>query len=167
MRNPFYVVIVSFALVGCGQVPTLRQSSPVSRGAGVVHQIAQQGDGSQWLTLTPPQPLGQTVGITQAPDGKMWFTQDNLHSVVGKVDMYGKFVEYPVSAVPLQIIESGGGALWFVEIGPGTVGRITTPGKLTEFPIPFAGASPSGLTAGAVGNIWVADNNIGAPKSID
>jgi streptogramin lyase len=167
MRQAIFIVIVSLALASCGQVPTLRQSAPVSGSAGVIHQIVQKGDGSLWVTLTPPQPLGQSIGITLGSDGKMWFTQENLHSVVGKVDMSGKIVEYPVSAIPLQIIQGADGALWFVEIGPGIVGRITTPGKLTEFPIPFAGASPSGLTAGADGNIWVADNNTRAPKSID
>lgn len=38
------------------------------------------------------------------------------------------------------------------------VGRITTAGAITEFPLPTAGA-PSGLTAGPDGNLWVLQTN--------
>jgi virginiamycin B lyase len=167
MRKTIGIAIVAFSLVGCSQVATLRQSAPVSQGAGVVHQIAQQGDGSLWVTITPPQPLGQSLGITLGPDGKMWFTQDNLHSVVGKIDMSGKVVEYPVSAVPLQIIQGADGDLWFIEIDPGAIAKITTSGKLTEYPFPDYGG-PSSITAGADGHIWITQNNErGVDDSID
>jgi streptogramin lyase len=156
MRKTLCIFIVSIALAGCGQVPMLRQSVPDSLSAGVVHQIVQQGDGSRWVKLTPPQPLGESIGMTLGPDGKMWFTQDNTPSVVGKIDMSGKIVEYPVSTVPLQIIEGPDGDLWFVEIDPGTIAKITTSGRLTEYPIP---SNPTGLAIGGDGNIWVADDN--------
>ncbi len=167
MRITFGIAIVAFSVVGCSQIPSLRQSAPVSHGAGVVHQIAQQGDGSLWVTITPPQPLGQSIGMTLGPDGKMWFTQDNLHSVVGKIDMSGKVVEYPVSAVPLQIIQGPDGDLWFTEIDPGTIAKITTSGKLTEYPTPATGG-PSSITSGADGDIWFTQNNErGVDDSID
>ena len=40
------------------------------------------------------------------------------------------------------------GNLWFTEHGKNKIGRITPAGVFTEFPIPTAGASPEGITAG-------------------
>ena len=34
------------------------------------------------------------------------------------------------------------------------IGRITTAGVITEFPVPTAGSSPRGITAGPDGNLW-------------
>lgn len=154
MRKVIFIVIVSFALAGCGQVSTFRQSAPVSDSAGVTHQIVQKGDGSLWVTYAP-LPLHQTTGITQGPDGKMWFTQQQ--GDVGSVDMNGTIVRYFVSQAPLQIIVGPDRALWFAEtrntFGP-YIGRITTSGKLTEYQIPFD--PNAGLAAGSDGNIWVA-----------
>jgi streptogramin lyase len=161
MRKTNYIVLVAIALAGCGQVPTFRQSAPVAQDAGIQHQILLKGDGSLWVTLTPPQPLGQSTGITLGSDGKMWFTQDNEPSVVGKIDMSGKIVEYPVSAIPLQIIQGPDGAVWFAEIDKPMIGRMTTSGKLTEYPLPV---NPTSLANGADGNIWVAEENSSIEK---
>jgi streptogramin lyase len=64
------------------------------------------------------------------------------------------------------------GALWFTEtgdpaLGPkvrGKIGRITTAGVITEFPIPTLNSAPNGITTGPDGALWFAEgigNKIG------
>lgn len=46
------------------------------------------------------------------------------------------------------------GALWFVEIGAGQVGRIDTTGKITEYPLPDRAARPHAIVTGPDGALW-------------
>jgi len=66
---------------------------------------------------------------------------------------------------PWAITAGPDGNLWFTESGVGSkIGRITTAGVLTEFPIPTALSKPTGITAGPDGNLWFTEyygNKIG------
>jgi virginiamycin B lyase len=46
------------------------------------------------------------------------------------------------------------GNLWFTEYGGNKIGRITTAGVITEFPIPTDDSEPWGITSGPDGNLW-------------
>jgi len=46
------------------------------------------------------------------------------------------------------------GNLWFAEENGNQIGRITTTGAITEFPIPTSGALPRYITSGPDGNLW-------------
>src|ERR1039457_940406 len=46
------------------------------------------------------------------------------------------------------------GALWFTEFNSNQIGRITTAGYVTEYPIPTAGSWPIGIVAGPDGALW-------------
>jgi virginiamycin B lyase len=164
MRKLIGIVFVTFQLLGCSQVSTLRQSgAPISQFGRVRNHIVQSGDGSDWVTLYPPGPnMAEPFSVTPGPDGKMWFTQEDVHgidSVVGSIDMSGVITEYPVSATPAQITTGSDGALWFDELYPGMIGRITTSGTLTEYQIPYTYSDPYGLCSGPDGNIWFADRS--------
>src|SRR5262249_42921847 len=76
-----------------------------------------------------------------------------------------QFTEFPVTSPPGSITVGPDGALWFTEsnrdFGVDRIGRITTAGVITEFPLPlsvdcqqFGTCSPSGITAGPDGNLW-------------
>jgi len=69
-----------------------------------------------------------------------------------------RFTEFPVagdSNQNLPYITAGpDGNLWFTERDANKIGRITTTGVITEFPIPAAGATPDFITAGPDGNLW-------------
>jgi len=58
------------------------------------------------------------------------------------------------NAVPARIAAGPDGAMWFTESNSNKIGRITTKGKVTEYPIPTASATPQGITAGPDGNVW-------------
>lgn len=63
------------------------------------------------------------------------------------------------SSYPQQIITGPDGALWFVEgIGgkPFGIGRITTKGEISEYPLP-SDSQPSSITVGPDGALWFTD----------
>ena len=45
-------------------------------------------------------------------------------------------------------------ALWFTDFGARAIGRITTAGGITEYPLPTAAGLPSGIAAGSDGSLW-------------
>jgi streptogramin lyase len=56
------------------------------------------------------------------------------------------------------------GNLWFTEYSANSIGRMTTAGVVTEFPLPSGGSFPYAITAGPDGNVWfteAAGNAIG------
>ena len=61
----------------------------------------------------------------------------------------------PAGSNPAGIATGPDGNLWFTEftVNP-KVGRITTAGAVTEFPLPRPDATPSGIVAGPDGNLW-------------
>jgi virginiamycin B lyase len=57
------------------------------------------------------------------------------------------------------------GAVWFVEIGAGQIGRITPDGGITEFPLPDRTSRPHAITPGSDGTLWFtewAGNRVGS-----
>lgn len=67
--------------------------------------------------------------------------------------------EYPVpiGSYPNGITAGPDGALWFAEQGSNKIGRITTGGVLTEYPIPTSNSNPDAITAGSDGALWFAE----------
>ncbi|MEI9970603.1 MAG: hypothetical protein WDO73_00345 [Ignavibacteriota bacterium] len=54
-----------------------------------------------------------------------------------------------------EILNGQDGALWFAD-GNSSIGRITTLGAVTEYPV---GVQPNGLTQGRDGTIWFTSGN--------
>jgi len=64
---------------------------------------------------------------------------------------------------PDYIVNGPQGAMWFTEFYADAIGRITTDGAITEFPLP-SGNDIEGIAAGADGNLWFSEpgeNKIG------
>jgi streptogramin lyase len=120
--------------------------------------------------LSPP---ANALNIATGPDGHLWFTDQQ--GKIGRMTLTGKVSEfslpihqYPAGSnpikepagsgagQPLDITAGPDGNLWFTEIGHvgSSIGRITTSGKITEFPLPSANTFLSSITAGSDGNIW-------------
>jgi len=60
---------------------------------------------------------------------------------------------------PTSITKGPDGALWFTEISANAIGRITSAGVITEYPIPTQLSIPDGITTGPDGALWFAENN--------
>jgi len=102
---------------------------------------------------------GYPTRLTLGPDGNVWFTERNSDRV-GKITPSGEVTTFPLPyyARPGDIAVGADGALWFAEEGNETpaIGRITTSGALSEFPLDVEERSPYSLTAGSDGRIWFA-----------
>lgn len=103
-----------------------------------------------------PADLHAVGAIASGPNDALWFT-DPTDDKIGRITTSGAVTEYalPASTAPEKITAGGDGNLWFTD-GSG-IGRITTGGTFTEFPV--AGDSPSGITAGPDGNVWFTQEN--------
>lgn len=53
--------------------------------------------------------------------------------------------EFAVGAGPQRIVAAPDGALWFTECTANKIGRLTTLGELTEYPLPNPGSCPYGI----------------------
>jgi streptogramin lyase len=140
------------------------------------------------VTEFPLAPGVYPVGITTGPDGNLWFTENSSlvpdevnNRRIGRMTPSGVVTEFtvpgPASGYELFAIASGpDGNLWFVDgvwsdyfAGelPSYIGRITTSGSITEFPVnsvytinPPLGA----ITRGPDGNLWFIELGMGIAR---
>ena len=104
--------------------------------------------------------IADTAQLTLAPDGNLWFVQneDEPHGPsleIGRITPSGVVTEFPLaSALGLsdELTLAPDGELWFSTSD--SIDRITTSGAITEFPLPSGSAIPGGLTVGSDGNLW-------------
>jgi virginiamycin B lyase len=61
---------------------------------------------------------------------------------------------------PYWIAPGPDGALWFTETWGNSIGRITTAGKATEYPLPTPGSFPECITAGPDGALWFTETAV-------
>lgn len=106
--------------------------------------------------------------VTLGPDNKLWFTECDATSSIGRIDpaqvgqqnpAIDHFPTPTASSCPIDITTGPGGDVWFTELG-GNIGRITTAGTIIEFPVP--GSPPLfGITHEPDGNLWFVVNCCG------
>ena len=140
--------------------------------------VTLAGDGSIWFVEQSGSNVGRIVptgvvtefpagfsgssgsyGITTGPDGHIWFC-DPVRKRIGSIRLDGSFLTYftaGISGSPVSIVAGPDNQLYFGE-AEGRIGRISTKGVVTEFPIPgYAGTSNfpvRGLTVGPGGSLW-------------
>ncbi|MGO9487494.1 MAG: hypothetical protein ACLQBB_00520 [Solirubrobacteraceae bacterium] len=120
----------------------------------------------------------EPYAIVLGPDGALWFTEQNAGRI-GRMTVTGQLQEFTIPDVdhaapglfgapaPRSIVLGPDGALWFTDDGDESIGRITTSGQVTEYPITTASApSPQGITSYA-GQLWFAEAGVQALGSVD
>jgi len=127
------------------------------------------------ITEFPLSPPDGPLGITTGPDGALWFSDQT--GSIGRITTAGVITEFPLPPNPPTYLNKGprgittgpDGAVWFTECTPthigfcvnSNIGRITTAGVITEFPI---GNVSSGITTGPDGALWFTEQ--GSPSKI-
>jgi streptogramin lyase len=150
-----------------GQITKFRATNDEPGG------IALGPDGNLWFTdfgeivpsrigrITPSgvlteftPPVQHAGGIAAGPDGNLWFTA--LGQGVGRISPSGDTAVFRTGDAGYGIAAGPDGNLWFASANK--IGRITTSGNVTEFPIPTPDARPGGISAGPDGNIWFTES---------
>jgi streptogramin lyase len=139
-------------------------------------------------TYALPTANSHPLGITAGPDGNMWITLDFANGIT-RITPSGIITQFPIpapgSAGPTTITASSDctmcasaitagpdNNLWFIMPAVSRIGRITTDGVVTTFPvdtaIPAANAPQQNrlgdITTGTDGNLWFTeptDNQVG------
>jgi virginiamycin B lyase len=90
------------------------------------------------------------TSIAAGPDGNMWFTEGRA-SKIGQITPAGVITEFPANE-PGFITAGSDGALWFSSLYD--IGRMTTTGVVTYYPIPGYQIAGSWITLGPDGAVW-------------
>jgi streptogramin lyase len=110
--------------------------------------------------------------LVAGPDANLWLVASGGTgaALVGRVvpNALGNEIlaEFPVASGGdlLDITAGPDGNLWFTDAGRNEIGRITTAGAITKFPVATAAAGLYGIIAGPDGNLWFTEtiaNKIG------
>jgi streptogramin lyase len=103
--------------------------------------------------------------IGTGPDGNLWIAQPD-NTTIARMSPTGivKQFHLPTASAPQSIVQGNDGNLWFTDSDyyGNKIGRITTTGLITEYPIPTPHAGASGIAncrlfgcaTGTHGHIW-------------
>jgi virginiamycin B lyase len=146
--------------------------------------LTEGPDGAVWFAYNGSQPgigrLGtdgtlrsdfiwpDTAWITDVAfgsDGNLWMTEGQgetcagcYRDKIGRLDgidgTYSSWILPTQPAYPFRIVNGPDNALWFTEPTANKIGRITTAGQITEYPLPGTLSGPRGITVGADSALW-------------
>ena len=125
-------------------------------GDAIIGRITTGGD----ITVYPIPTSEIPAGITTGPDGALWLAEEPVAgtapSLITRITpsgaSSGASTPYEVQSAPAGITAGPDGALWF--IASFSLGRITTDGTVTSFPIFSRTGSPNGIAPGPDGALW-------------
>lgn len=127
-------------------------------GKGSIGRITSAG------AITPfsegLNPESSANDIVAGSDGNLWFSDQGTTKAVGRITPAGVVKEFTeglgAGSAPGPMVLGADGNVWFIDEGRNEIGRVTTTGAITEFPL-AANSKPNDLTAGPDGNIWFTD----------
>jgi virginiamycin B lyase len=144
--------------------------------------IVQGPDGAMWFAaiesvgridetggveIWPVDGYAMAYAIT-AGNGALWFTNEGRPKHIERLNLDGStasldFTDSRGSFVMTGIAWGPDGALWFTESGYGDaadgIGRMTTDGHYTSWPLSQRRATPVRITAGADGALWFTEQD--------
>jgi streptogramin lyase len=133
---------------------TVQEHSNNQSPENAVFRVTPQGSSTQYALPADSFPKQIVTG----PDGNVWFVE--RYGKIGRMTPSGQLTEFALPsdppAGPSGITVGPDNALWFTATFGGYVGRITTSGSISTFPLPNGGG-PFGIATGADGNLWIAE----------
>jgi virginiamycin B lyase len=108
-----------------------------------------------------PLEEGDAYGLCVGPDDALWAT-DNPGNRLRRIGFDGRWssvINLPSGTGPSRIITGPDGALWFIEMSQGKIGRFSPKtGEITDYPLATENGSPYALAVGPDKNIWFTDS---------
>jgi streptogramin lyase len=130
----------------------------VAEAAGTIERIPISGAASRHAVA------GHPMRIAAGADGALWFLDGDGRvrriTVLGNVTTVVASVSGGVTAGD-AIASGGDGAIWFTEAASNKLARITPSGTLTEFAVPDAVGTPTGVTSAPDGSLWFLEQDRG------
>lgn len=157
VRSPIHQRLAGFGLVPFRRGRRARRPPERTRARFRLEGLEDRCLLSPTITEFPiPIPGAQPVGITEGPNGNLWFA-DPVTGSIGMInpttDAITEFQPPPNNYFPLLAITTGpGGNLWFTDGGAVLMFNPTT-GGFTEYAVPYSGARLFGITTGPDGNV--------------
>ncbi len=169
---------VAFQTSNVGRITTTKQLAdyPLNPG-GLPVWITPGPDGNLWFTQNDTDRVSKitpTGTVTTVSVNAIFLPRmgsfpvrtaicgspNQASNMIGQMSPAGVLLnEYAAGGGGLFYITSGAdGNLWFPIDNDNAIGRMTTSGVLTEFPVPTQGASPAGITKGPDGNVWFTES---------
>jgi hypothetical protein len=145
--------------VGVGRIPASMVYGPDAtiwiaiNGDSAIEHVSATG---QPLAVLPTTDRAGPRRITYAGDARLWYTQDGVHSLVGRMAQTGANDELVVPGAAFGVAAGPDGNVW---LAAGTaIDKATTSGSVTAYPLPPAvqSGSATSICAGADGNLWAA-----------
>jgi virginiamycin B lyase len=114
--------------------------------------------------FTVPTADSFPAGITEGPDGNLWFVENTGNNLASFNPQTHEFREYRIPApgsFSVRVVADSDGNLWFTESAGNHIGEFTiATGTFHEYRIPTAGASPFEIVLSDTG-IWFTEQGTG------
>jgi len=104
-----------------------------------------------------PWPVRRRLAGLIAVLAGLWVLPLGIVTGVARSSGGGSVTIYPGIESPAAIAAGPDGALWFTNTFNGSIGRVTTSGKITIYNAGIV--QPEGITAGPDGALWFTDTN--------
>lgn len=117
--------------------------------------------GNTFTSYVPKTKNSQPSGITEGPDGDIWFVETAGNNVATLVSGVVTEFALPAGAAPTAITPGPGSTLYITEPGLNAIGTISTTVEVAAGPyaIPTANANPSSIVAAPDNNVWFTEQN--------
>jgi len=130
--------------------------------------IGRVSDARSFSTVSGFPAGAYITDVTTGPDGALWYTDSGTNRI-GRLTLDGKITEFGMGISPksnlFSIAPGPDGALWFTEWA-GRIGRITTQGIVTEYPLSPASHAYD-IVSGPDGAVWFTQWHPGGIGRVD
>jgi streptogramin lyase len=106
------------------------------------------------VTLVAGDPVSVSVTVRRVDAGGQVMVTTNFPTPP-------TITQFPGGTSNFSIVAGTASDLWFTDNAGNNIGRITTDGVVTLFPIPTAAAGASDITLGPDGNFWFTETTVG------
>ncbi len=113
------------------------------------------------------QAIGLPNAIAVGPNGAIWFADESNPGSISEINSYGEITRHiiptPSASWMLKGLTSGSdGALWYTQAPFGSgesaaIGRITTDGEVSTWPLTSPDSDPFQIVSGPDGALWFTD----------